>query len=65
MEVIGADGVHSEPSIALKVAGIKLTRADSGEGRTRGHIISSSLGWSPSRRADIRAPPAAERGRSE
>lgn len=37
MEVIGADGVHVGTVDRVEGGRIKLTRADSGEGRHRGH----------------------------
>lgn len=37
MEVIGADGVHIGTVDRVEGGRIKLTRADSGEGRHRGH----------------------------
>ncbi len=37
MEVIGADGVHVGTVDRVEDGRIKLTRADSGEGRHRGH----------------------------
>ncbi|MGL5164712.1 MAG: DUF2171 domain-containing protein [Afipia sp.] len=37
MEVIGADGVHIGTVDRIEGGRIKLTRADSGEGRHRGH----------------------------
>jgi hypothetical protein len=37
MEVIGADGVHVGTVDAVEGDRIKLTKADSGEGRHRGH----------------------------
>jgi hypothetical protein len=45
MEVIGADGVHVGTVDRVEENRIKLTKADSGEGRHRGHhhYIDSSL----------------------
>jgi hypothetical protein len=37
MEVIGADGVHIGTVDRVESGRIKLTKADSGEGRHRGH----------------------------
>ncbi|MGA7372146.1 MAG: DUF2171 domain-containing protein, partial [Methyloceanibacter sp.] len=37
MEVIGADGVHVGTVDRVEENRIKLTRADSGEGRHKGH----------------------------
>ena len=37
MEVIGADGVHVGTVDKVEGGRIKLTKADSGEGRHRGH----------------------------
>ena len=45
MEVIGADGVHVGTVDRVENGKIKLTRADSGEGRHKGHhhLIDLSL----------------------
>jgi hypothetical protein len=42
MEVIGADGVHIGTVDRVENGRIKLTKADSGEGRHRGTIILST-----------------------
>jgi hypothetical protein len=44
MEVIGADGVHIGTVDRVEGGRIKLTRADSGEGRHRGHYHFIDLG---------------------
>jgi hypothetical protein len=44
MEVIGADGVHVGTVDRVEGGRIKLTRADSGEGRHRGHHHFIDLG---------------------
>jgi hypothetical protein len=44
MEVIGADGVHLGTVDRVEGGRIKLTRADSGEGRHRGHHHFIDLG---------------------
>jgi hypothetical protein len=42
MEVIGADAVHIGTVDRVKNGRIKLTKADSGEGRHKGTIMQSS-----------------------
>jgi hypothetical protein len=44
MEVIGADGVHVGTVDRVENGKIKLTRADSGEGRHKGHHHFIDLG---------------------
>jgi hypothetical protein len=44
MEVIGADGVHVGTVDHVEEGRIKLTKADSGEGRHEGHHHFISLG---------------------
>jgi hypothetical protein len=44
MEVIGADGVHIGTVDRVESGRIKLTRADSGEGRHKGHHHFIDLG---------------------
>ena len=44
MEVIGADGVHIGTVDRVEAGRIKLTKADSGEGRHRGHHHFIDLG---------------------
>ena len=50
MEVIGADGVHIGTVDKVEGNRIKLTKADSGEGKHRATIISSTRAWSPKSR---------------
>ena len=46
MEVIGADGVHVGTVDRVENNRIKLTKADSGEGRHKGHHhFSTAVSW--------------------
>ena len=44
MEIIGADGVHVGPVDKVEGKKIKLTKADSGEGKHKGHHHFIDLG---------------------
>jgi hypothetical protein len=57
MEVIGADGVHIGTVDRVEGNRIKLTKKDSGEGRHKGHLTTSTRDWSPTSKATRSASP--------